>query len=358
MITHDLPITVPENILKQENISPESCLFFDIETTGLSWRRSHLYLLGAVFFDGCRWVHRQWFCQKPGEEKDVLLAFSHLLNEKKVLIHFNGNTFDVPYLMHKYTFYQLKQSWEHLTHLDLYKKLLPYKKLMGLEHMRQKDLEVYAGLHRKDPFTGAELIACYQEYLKSADERLLKALLLHNQEDVEGMIHLLPLLSIPGFFSGKLLEEVSASLSSDAAELVLDLSLKSPVSCLFSLENPFCRLEMPSEGRCRVHVTFFDGTLKHFFTDYKNYYYLPLEDEAIHKSVGEYVDKAHREKAKACNCYKKITGRFLPQPSSVFSPVFSMEYKDRLLWFSYADEFNADKEKLMLYAIHLLKSFQ
>ena len=26
-------------------------VFFDIETTGLSWRTSHLYLIGALFFD-------------------------------------------------------------------------------------------------------------------------------------------------------------------------------------------------------------------------------------------------------------------------------------------------------------------
>ena len=153
MIINNIPAPVPADFPAAEQISSDQCLFFDIETTGLSWRRSHLYLLGAVFFENDQWVHRQWFCQRPGEEKEVLLQFAQLLNSRTHLIHFNGNTFDVPYLMHKYTFYRLEQSWDHLSHLDLYKRLLPCKKLLGLEHMRQKDLEVLAGIHRKDPFT-------------------------------------------------------------------------------------------------------------------------------------------------------------------------------------------------------------
>ena len=37
-------------------------VFFDIETTGLSWRTSHLYLIGALFFDPAAdtFTLRQW----------------------------------------------------------------------------------------------------------------------------------------------------------------------------------------------------------------------------------------------------------------------------------------------------------
>ena len=107
MLLKDYPVVLPDYILTLEELSPENCLFFDIETTGLSWKTSHLYLLGAVFYENEIWIHRQWFCQKPGEEKEVLLAFSELLSTRKLLFHYNGTTFDVPYLMHKYTFYQL-----------------------------------------------------------------------------------------------------------------------------------------------------------------------------------------------------------------------------------------------------------
>ena len=46
-------------------------VFFDIETTGLSWRTSHLYLIGALFFDPAAdtFTLRQWFLDRPTEEK-------------------------------------------------------------------------------------------------------------------------------------------------------------------------------------------------------------------------------------------------------------------------------------------------
>ena len=141
MLLKDYPVVLPDYILTLEELSPENCLFFDIETTGLSWKTSHLYLLGAVFYENETWIHRQWFCQKPGEEKEVLLAFSELLSTRKLLFHYNGTTFDVPYLMHKYTFYQLPAPWEGTRQLDLYQLFSPLKKILHLKHMRQKDLE-------------------------------------------------------------------------------------------------------------------------------------------------------------------------------------------------------------------------
>ena len=49
-------------------------VFFDIETTGLSWRTSHLYLIGALFFDPAAdtFTLRQWFLDRPTEEKACL----------------------------------------------------------------------------------------------------------------------------------------------------------------------------------------------------------------------------------------------------------------------------------------------
>ena len=74
-------------------------------------------------------------------------------------------------------------------------------------------------------------------------------------------------------------------------------------------------------------VTLYDGELKYFFVDYKNYYYLPAEDCAIHKSVGTYVDRSARKQATARTCYQKKKGCFVPQPSPVFTPLFYHEYK-------------------------------
>ena len=64
-----------------------------------------------------------------------------------------------------------------------------------------------------------------------------------------------------------------------------------------------------------------------FYSNYKDYYYLPEEDQAIHKSVAEFVDRAYRMQASASNCYTRKPGQFLREWDLVFTPFFKKEYK-------------------------------
>lgn len=352
MIQQDFFVDVPISILQMEHFSPEDCLFFDIETTGLSWKRSHLYLLGAVFFSNGTWIHRQWFCQKPSEESQVLLAFSELLKQKKLLFHYNGTTFDVPYLMHKYTFYQIPVSWDHLQQIDLYRYFQPIKSIVSLEHMHQKDLECCIGLHREDAYSGGELIQVYKDYLSSADSELLHILCLHNKEDVEGMLALLSLFLVRKLWIGAYEGPVSAALS-DQNSFVLTLPLSDALPITFSKKTSYGSIQA-EHHQIQICITMDTDPKKYFYPNYRDYYYLPLEDEAIHKSVGAYVDPTHRKKATADTCYKIVTGSFLPQYGELFSPAFSIQRKDHTHWFLFTDEFLQDTDALLRYANHLL----
>lgn len=79
------------------------------------------------------------------------------------------------------------------------------------------------------------------------------------------------------------------------------------------------------------------GCLKYFYPDYKDYYYLPFEDTAVHKSVGEYVDRSARKKATARTCYTKKEGVFLPQFGPFKEPSFREDYKSPLTYVLYDD---------------------
>ena len=84
------------------------------------------------------------------------------------------------------------------------------------------------------------------------------------------------------------------------------------------------------------------GEFKHFYKDYKNYYYLPAEDVAYHKSVSEFVDKSARRQATARTAYIKKTGLFAPVfDKSLFNPDFlfrpSYECKQEYLPFELLD---------------------
>ena len=76
-----------------------SCLFFDIETTGLSPASAAVFLIGTVRrTDGTDggWELTQWLAQDPADEPAVLQAFFDAAGSCSTLIHFNGSSFDLP----------------------------------------------------------------------------------------------------------------------------------------------------------------------------------------------------------------------------------------------------------------------
>ena len=330
----------------------QDSVFFDIETTGLAWRYSRLYLIGAVFFREGRWHMRQWFLESPLEEPRLLRTFSEFLKPFSAVIHYNGQGFDLPYLIHKYEDYQLADPFSGLKSVDLYRAFRPWKKIFGLTSLKQKDAERFLGLSRQDACSGGELISCYEEYLKTASPELLELLLLHNHDDVLGLTGLLPLLNYSSLPDGRY---AFRNAEFKKGELSLSLTLDDPIPVPFSLEQPPFRLDARGD-EALLRAESFSGEMKHFFDNWKDYYYLPLEDCAVHKSVGMYVDRDCRKKATARTCYQRTSGQFLPQPEILFRPAFYREYGASPSWFLFHREFLADRGSLDRYARSVLNS--
>ena len=104
-----------------------------------------------------------------------------------------------------------------------------------------------------------------------------------------------------------------------------------------------------------IRIPIYTGELKYFFPNYKDYYYLPDEDRAIHKSVASFVDKDYREKCHAYNCYTKKQGEFLIQYYDVMNPEFKQDYKDKFSYFELTDDFCSSDVMLRRYVEHILK---
>lgn len=334
-------------------------LFFDIETTGLSAKTSQLYLIGCLFTDGTEFHLHQWFAERPADEPQVLTAFREYLDtlpEGCLLLHFNGNGFDIPYLRQKYERYQKPFPLDTFEGMDIYRALRPYKCVLGLPSLRQKTIEDYLGITRKDPFDGGQLIAVYEDYVDTHSKFGLKALLLHNDEDVRNMPKLLAALHLSDYM------EANYSLSSQKLHCTTNLDGSERTELLVTLQSDIAlphpisiRMDnglylTASGNRISLAAPLPNLTLKHFFANTKDYFYLPDEDRAIHKSVGIYVDKEHRAKATKDNCYAKKTGVFLPCPAGMDlelihweemeNRIFRQERKDKDFYL----EWNAEEE--------------
>lgn len=342
-----------------EALFTESSVFFDIETTGFSPAHTQVYLIGCAARKGDIICTTQFFAENSSEEKLILNAFCGLLTHYDTLITFNGLGFDVPYLQGRYQHHGLPDPFSDLHHLDIFKSLSKYKNILKLENLKQKTLERFLGLQREDIYSGGELINVYDNYVKSPSGEALDLLRLHNYEDVTGMIDLLPSLSYVQLFQGNF--EVSGFETcsyeeyegSHSLELHLTLNTTFPLPKRFSFGNSDIYLSgVHSQAKLRVKI--YQGELKYFYSNYKDYYYLPEEDMAVHKSVAFYVDKNFRTRAKAATCYSRKTGCFLPQYAEIFEPYFKLEYHDKVLYFEMTEDFTDSPEAQKNYCIHLL----
>ncbi|MBO5198959.1 MAG: ribonuclease H-like domain-containing protein [Lachnospiraceae bacterium] len=407
------------NLRVPEWIDWDSSLCIDIETTGLSPASSFLYLIGCTYIsNGCFYV-KQWFSEGIDQEEQILKDFCEWASGYRCLIHFNGSTFDIPYLSAKCKKYGLEPLFEGFEQLDIYKRLYPYRRFFPIPNLKQKTVEGFLGIGREDLFSGGELIPVYTAYVgrlryescvrqtpntgsfdsSSRNARdfepeqmhkalqtegrlphipadvLKEALLGHNREDVGNLPKLLQMLSYAEAFRGHLTLEtarieavqrpsapVTDGLPDMSSELILKLhsELMFPVS--FAITAPLvlksetaCCCRISFEGNlCTLTVPVYQGEVRHYYENYKDYYYLIEEGIVSHKSVAGFVSAKYRRKAKPEECCYKKAGRFLPQPENTFEPYYYKEYKDRFSWFELTAEFKNDPKALTRYAKELL----
>lgn len=321
-----------KNCIQALPYPPDSVCFFDIETTGLSPQISSVYLIGAAWFAGDELCLKQWFADDYISEKEILASFSLFAENFSVFVHYNGSTFDIPYLEKKYKAHGLPSPFSDKENLDLYRLAGKRKKWFGTANMKLTTMEHFLGFRRNDRYTGKDCIGLYTEFMQKkyfrdslADERK-NQLFLHNHDDLYGTVLCSQLL----YYTSYVPVDPVCSLeypAPDAPCLILTDTIKG------SFPVPLCTeqdgIQYTFRSHClKITLPLYEGTLYHFYKDYKNYYYLPEEDTAVHKSVGIYVDPAYREKATAANCYTKKTGLFLPLPKK-FAPESVPLFKEK-----------------------------
>ena len=191
-------------------------------------------------------------------------------------------------------------------------------------------MERLAGFTRHELLSGKECITLYTEFMhekffhnpESLEKK--KRLLFHNEDDLIGTIVCALLLAYTTY------KPICPSVQTTEHSVLFTDTLEKKVPANLSFQKG--DISFSFEGKSlSIEVPLWEGTLYHFFADYKNYYYLPKEDMAVHKSVGCFVEPAYRQKATAANCYIKKDGRFLPLPAGTDwdSPVFSLTRKDK-----------------------------
>ena len=182
-LPHDLLDKVSGGAIPQA--PPEEWAFVDTETTGLAGGTgtcAFLIGVGSIGRDGFR--VRQFFMRDYGEEASQLDALERHLKRFRVMITYNGKSFDQPLLETRFRMNRARPPFARMEHLDLLHGARRLWKLR-FESCRLVDLEnQILGFERAGDIPGALIPYVYFEYLRSRQAARLLAVFEHNALDI------------------------------------------------------------------------------------------------------------------------------------------------------------------------------
>jgi len=178
-------------------LGPDDLLFFDLETTGLV--STPVFLIGVMIWSQGGLLTRQFFARNYAEEPAIVEMFAELLQTTRMLVSFNGKSFDLPYIRARAAATGVRLAFDG-PHLDLlhasrraWKAQLPNCRLQTLEAN-------ICGRHRGDDIPGYAIPQAYHDFIRTGDARQMVRTLHHNRLDLITLADLM--LRLPGVESG------------------------------------------------------------------------------------------------------------------------------------------------------------
>jgi uncharacterized protein YprB with RNaseH-like and TPR domain len=333
IVEKELPVNMDLFNLLPQDIGKEDSIFLDIETTGFSPKYNYIFLIGCIYYKQGKFNIIQWLTEKKEDEYELLYLFNKFVNQYKSIIHYNGNSFDIPFIKKRMDLYKINCNITNKNvQLDIYTTIKPYKNFLNLDKLKLKTIEKYCNVHRNDCLDGIMLITKYKDYISTNDKHIRELLLLHNYDDLLGLYNCLTIYEIIIEINNikdkkNLLNDFCYDISNGIINCILFMSCNLNINI-----NSECTNISFNKEKVEMKISLYEGELKHFFRNFTDYYYLPLEDMAIHKSVSKYVDKNYRKKATKQNCYIKKRGTFIPlyNTINVDYKIFNNSVKEKM----------------------------
>lgn len=169
-------------------LDPKRWLFLDTETTGLSGGTgTYPFLVGLAWWEGVGLEIEQLFMREYDEERSLLAALAERLEERPVLVTFNGKSFDWPLLETRYRMTRKLAAPAPKAHLDF---LHPARSLwrlrLGSVRLSQLERHVLAW-DRGDDLPSEQIPRIYQDFVRCGHADPLVPVFLHNQMDLRGL---------------------------------------------------------------------------------------------------------------------------------------------------------------------------
>lgn len=172
---------------------PKSFIFLDTETSGLAGGTgTYAFLIGIGKFISDGFHLSQYFMRDPIEEPAQLASVLGVLEECKVLVTYNGKSFDVPLLNSRYISNGEPaplNSYAHIDLLHLARRL--WRDRLASRTLGSIEENILNALRTEEDIPGWMVPSIYFDYLKSGDARPLSNVFYHNAMDILSLATLL-----------------------------------------------------------------------------------------------------------------------------------------------------------------------
>jgi len=197
---------------------PSQWLFLDTETTGLAGGSgTYAFLVGLAWWDGGGLQVEQFFMRDFSEEHSLLLALDERMAERRVLVTFNGKSFDWPLLETRFRMTRAIAPRIPAAHLDL---LHPARQLwrprlgsVRLAELEKHVLQTSAGSRldwtRDFDVDSSMIPEIYFNFVRGGYADPLVPVFHHNQMDLRGLAAL----------AERIFEMLGGGLFSDPAKM-------------------------------------------------------------------------------------------------------------------------------------------
>lgn len=182
------------DVCTAESLEPADVVFLDLETTGLGC--APLFLVGTMVWESGGLLVRQYLARDYREEPAAIALALEELGSRRLLVTFNGKTFDYPFLRTRARAHRIRFGLD-LDHFDLlhaartvWRRLLPDCRLQTLE-------SYICRRPRGEDIPGAEIPDAYHAFVRSGDASRLVEILRHNALDLLTLADLMTYLPAP-----------------------------------------------------------------------------------------------------------------------------------------------------------------
>ncbi len=178
-------------LIGRDRVTLEDLLFLDLETTGL--QSTPLFLIGAMTWEDGDLLVRQFFARHYGEEAAVISAFLQRAKSHRVLVSFNGKSYDWPYVRMRAAAtgvpFELNPGHLDLLHESrrIWRGAVPDCRLQTLEQ------HVLGHKPREDDIPGRDIPDAYHRFVRTGDATEMLSVLEHNLLDLVSLAELLVL---------------------------------------------------------------------------------------------------------------------------------------------------------------------